>query len=70
LNVYELGLRLSYPPDTGVAVAGNILKHVKTWDGGERICQVCFMKDAVRDRLGQPRPEWVCYEDYISLTAE
>jgi len=71
LDVHELGLSLSYPPGTGVAVAGNILKHdVKTCDGGERICQAHFMKDAVHDRLGQPRPEWVCYEDCISLPAE
>jgi hypothetical protein len=70
LDIQELGSRLSYPPGTGVAILGKVLRHgVKTWDGGERICQAHFMKDAVLDRLEQSRPEWVCYEDYIKLTA-
>jgi hypothetical protein len=70
LDVQELGLKLSYPPGTGVAIVGRILRHgVKTWKGGERICQARFMKDAVHDRLGQPRPDWVHYEDYICLTS-
>ena len=71
LDVQELGLKLSYPPGTGVAVVGRVLRHgVKTWEGGERICQARFMKDAVHDRLGQPRPDWVRYEDYICLTSQ
>ena len=70
LDVCELGSRLSYPPGTGVAIVGKVLRHgVKTWDGGERVCQTCFMKDAVHDRLGQSRPEWVYYDDYINLTS-
>ena len=70
LDVHELGSRLSYPPGTGVAIVGKVLRHgVKAWDGGERVCQARFMKDAVHDRLGQSRPEWVCYDDYISLTS-
>jgi hypothetical protein len=71
LDVLEVGLKLSYPPSTAVAVVGRVLRHgVKIWDGGERICQARFMKDAVHDRLGVPRPSWVCYEDYISLTSK
>ena len=71
LDVHDLGLKLSYPPGTGVAVAGKVLRHgVKGWEGGERICQARFMKDAVHDRLGQPRPNWVCHEDYINLTSK
>jgi len=70
LDIHELGSRLSYPPGTGVAIVGKVLRHgVKTWDGGERVCQARFMKDAVHDRLGQSRPEWVCYDDYINLTS-
>jgi hypothetical protein len=38
-------------------------------NGGERVCQARFMKDAVHDRLGQSRPEWVCYDDYINMTS-
>jgi len=68
LDVQDLGLRLSYLPGTGVAIAGKVLRHgVRTWEGGERICQARFMKDAVHDRLGQQRPEWVCHEDYLGL---
>ena len=68
LDVQDLGLRLSYLPGTGVAVAGKVLRHgVKTWDGGERICQARFVKDAVHDRLGQQRPDWVCHKVYIDL---
>ena len=48
LDVHDLGLRLLYLPGTAVAIAGKVLRHgVKTWDGGERICQAWFMKDAV-----------------------
>ena len=68
LDVHDLGLRLLYLPGTAVAIAGKVLRHgVKTWDGGERICQAWFMKDAVHDRLGQQRPDWVCHEDYLDL---
>jgi hypothetical protein len=71
LDVRDLGSRLSYPPGTGVAILGRVLRHgVDTWDGGERVCQAHFMKDAVNDRLGQPRPEWVCHEDYINMTSD
>lgn len=69
LDVEDLGLRLPYPPGTAVAIAGKVLRHgVKTWDGGERICQAWFMKDAVHDRLGQQRPDWVCHQVYMDLT--
>ena len=68
LDVQDLGLRLLYLPGTTVGVTGKVLRHgVKAWDGGERICQARFMKDAVHDRLGQPRPDWVCHENYIDF---
>jgi len=71
LGVRELGLKLSYLPNTAVAIVGRVLRHgVETWDGGERICQARFMKDAVHDRLGLPRPDWVCHIDYINLTSK
>jgi hypothetical protein len=68
LDVRDLGLKLLYPPGTGVAITGKVLRHaVETWDGGERICQARFMKDAVHDRLGQQRPDWVYHKDYLCL---
>jgi hypothetical protein len=71
LDVYDLGLTLSYPPGTGVAIMGKPLRHgVKTWEGGERICQARFIKDAVHDRLGQRRPDWVLHSSYMSLTSD
>jgi hypothetical protein len=40
LDIWDLGLRLSYLPDTVVGISGKVLRHgVKTWDGGERICR-------------------------------
>jgi hypothetical protein len=69
LDVQDLGLKLWYPPGTGVAITGKVLRHgVEDWDGGERICQARFMKDAVHDRLEQKRPDWVCYDDYVNLS--
>jgi hypothetical protein len=68
LDVPDLGATLSYRPGTAVAITGRVLQHgVKTWEGGERICQARFIKDAVHDRLGLPRPTWVNYDDYIAL---
>jgi hypothetical protein len=70
LDVNDLGMRLQYLPGTGVAIAGKVLRHgVRTWEGGERICLARFVKDSVHDRLGQPRPNWVCYDDYVGLTS-
>jgi Oxygenase domain of the 2OGFeDO superfamily len=66
LDIHDLQLRLSYGPATAVAIAGKVLRHgVKSWEGGERICQARFVKDAVHDRLQQPVPDWVVYSDYI-----
>ena len=66
LEVRELGARLSYLPGTGIAISGKVLRHgVMSWEGGERICHARFIKDAVHDRLGQPRPDWVCHENYF-----
>ena len=68
LDVPDLGATLLYRPGTAVAITGRVLQHgVKMWEGGERICQARFMKDAVHDRLGLPRPTWVNYEEYIAL---
>ena len=68
LDVQDLGLKLLYFPGTGVAITGKVLRHaVETWDGGERICQAQFMKDAVHDRLGRQRPDWVYHKDYLCL---
>jgi hypothetical protein len=68
LDIRELGSRLSYLPGTVVGIAGKVLRHgVHTWDGGERICHARFMKDAVHDRLGQQRPDWVCHKNYLDL---
>ena len=68
LEVCDLGLTANYVPGTAIAIAGKVLRHgVRTWDGGERICQAHFIKDAVHDRLGLPRPDWVLYDTYLDL---
>ncbi len=70
LDVLDLGATLSYHPGTAVAITGRVLQHgVKGWEGGERICQARFMKDAIHDRLGLPKPTWVNYDDYIGLAS-
>lgn len=66
LEVRELGLKLQYLPGTGIAIAGRVLRHgVDSWEGGERICLASFVKDAVHDRLKQPRPAWVLHQNYF-----
>ena len=68
LDIPILGLTLSYLPGTVVAIVGKVIGHgVRVWDGGERICQARFIKDAVHDRLGLVRPEWVNHNTYIGL---
>jgi hypothetical protein len=68
LEVHDLGVMANYLPSTVVAIAGKVLHHgVGSWDGGERICQAHFIKDAVHDRLGLPRPDWVLYDTYFGL---
>jgi len=48
-------------------VSWMFIRHgVKTWDGGERVCQAHFMKDAVHDRLDNQQNGFV-YDDYINL---
>ena len=69
LEVPDLGAKLLYQPGTAVAIIGKVLQHgVMMWEGGERIFQAQFVKDAVHDQLGLPRPTWVNYDDYIVLT--
>jgi len=68
LDIPISGLTLSYLPGTVVPIVGKVIGHgVRVWDGGERICQARFIKDAVHDRLGLVRPEWVHHNTYIGL---
>lgn len=68
LELPDIGATLSYIPGTGVFVTGRVLCHgVSGWSGGERICQAHFMKDAVHDRLGQPRPGWINIDDFLEI---
>jgi hypothetical protein len=68
LELPDLGTTLSYAPGTGVFVTGRVLRHgVSSWSGGERICLAHFMKDAVHDRLGQPRPGWMKLDDFLEI---
>jgi len=46
LDVHELGSRLSYPPGTGVAIVGKVLRHVSRLGMEERGLPGTFMKDA------------------------
>ena len=62
LDVQELGLKLSYPSGTGVAIVSRVLRHgFKTWEGGERICKVLFMKVTVHDWDSPDQIEFIIY---------
>ena len=66
LDIPDIGLTVNYLPGTAVLLTGRILRHgVVEWKGGERICQARFIKDAVHDRFGLPRPDWVMYDSYF-----
>ena len=66
LDLPDLGAELQYLPGTAVAISGKVLRHgVKGWEGGERVCAAHFMKDAVHDRLQQPRSDWPHLADYL-----
>ena len=68
LHLPDIGARFRYCPGTAIAISGRVLRHeVSDWCGGERICCAHFMKDAVHERLGQPRPSWPLLADYLTL---
>jgi len=68
LDVPDIGAKFKYSPGTVVPICGKALRHgVAGWSGGERICLAYFMKDAVLDRLHQPRPSWPNHSTYMSL---
>ena len=56
-HIPDIDVVLSYDPGTGVLLTGSVLAHSvpMTWSGS-RLCLAHFMKDAVQNRLGVPRP--------------
>jgi hypothetical protein len=68
LDLPDVNAKLAYNPGTVVAVCGRVLRHgVEKWIGGERICFAHFIRDAVHQRLGLPRPDWVKSSQYVQL---
>jgi hypothetical protein len=68
LCLHDIDTKLHYAPCTVVAVCGRVLLHeVPDWGEGERICVTHYMRDAVHNRLGVPRPAWVSIQSYIVL---
>jgi hypothetical protein len=60
----DLKATLSYAPGTVIVIAGKVLLHrVEEWRGGERICIAHYMPDAVINRVGVVRPDWVVRGD-------
>ncbi|KAG0698585.1 hypothetical protein DFH29DRAFT_772009, partial [Suillus ampliporus] len=53
----DVQAELDYFPGAMVYISGRVLEHsVCPWLNGERLAIAHFMKDAVHDRVGVPRP--------------
>jgi hypothetical protein len=71
IGLVDVQTTFSYAPGTVVLVCGRVILHeVSFWKGGERICLAHYMRDAVHDRLGLPRPDWVDMADYTRLMSQ
>ncbi|KAI6023235.1 hypothetical protein BKA83DRAFT_4053754, partial [Pisolithus microcarpus] len=56
-HISEIGTIFDYKPGTMIYLAGKVLTHsVPKWGKGERIALAHYMKDAVHNRFGLPRP--------------
>ncbi|KAI6113793.1 hypothetical protein EDD16DRAFT_1483784 [Pisolithus croceorrhizus] len=65
-HVSDLGSIFSYQPGTMVYLAGKLLHHsVPKWEKGERIALAHYMKDAVHNRFGLPRPSFTQQKDLL-----
>lgn len=68
LELEDFGMRLKYGPGTGIFLCANVLKHaVHSWEGGDRICQVQFMRASVLHHLGVKTPDWCDYAYYRNM---
>jgi hypothetical protein len=68
MELPDLRAKLSYTPGTLVAICGRVLRHAVTnWDSGERLCIAHFIRDAVHNRLGIKRPDWVTNQPYLQM---
>ncbi|KAI6094267.1 hypothetical protein EDD16DRAFT_1481135, partial [Pisolithus croceorrhizus] len=57
IHISEIGTIFDYKPGTMIYLAGKVLTHsVPKWGKGERIALAHYMKDAVHNRFGLPRP--------------
>ena len=65
----DVDASLSYKPGTVIAICGKVLRHgVPEWtEGQDRLCIAHFMRDAVHNRLGLPRPNWVTDIPYLGM---
>lgn len=67
LDLPDIDTQLSYDPGTVVAICGRVLRHrVEEWKG-ERLCVAHFIRDAVHNRLGLPRADWVKNGPYLAM---
>ncbi|KAG2140736.1 hypothetical protein BD769DRAFT_1349909, partial [Suillus cothurnatus] len=59
LALADLHAELAYSPGAMVYIAGQVLEHsVGPWLNGEQVVIAHFIKDAVHDRVGVPRPSF------------
>lgn len=64
----DLQAELDYSPGTMVYVSGRVLEHsVGPWLNGERLVIAHFMKDAVHERVGVPRPGFPTQSFFLEL---
>jgi hypothetical protein len=68
LALADLNAELDYSPGTLVYIAGRVLEHsVGPWPNGERFVIAHFMKDAVHNRVGVPRPGFPMQSFFLEL---
>jgi hypothetical protein len=64
----DLQAELDYSPGTMVYVSGRVLEHsVGPWLNGEWLVIAHFMKDAVHERVGVPRPGFPTQSFFLEL---
>ncbi|KAG1819830.1 uncharacterized protein BJ212DRAFT_1267380, partial [Suillus subaureus] len=68
LALANLKAELDYSPGTMVYISGRVLEHsVGPWLNGEQFIIAHFMKDAVHNRVGVPRPGFPMQSFFLEL---
>ncbi|KAG1771915.1 hypothetical protein EV702DRAFT_976995, partial [Suillus placidus] len=68
LALADLNAELDYSPGTMVYISGRVLEHsVGPWLNGEQFVIAHFMKDAVHNRVGVPRPGFPMQSFFLEL---